>query len=350
MPKETFSSLQHFLFLGVLLGVTALFIWLLSPFVMSVFWALVLAIVLHPVFVHLSARMKGPVIAALTTILLTLVIVGVPLYFIGSRTAHEGLALYHHIASGGVDFNAITENPLVAKTLLFIGVEPSGAVAGVSAFIRDTSGTIAGEALSIGAATASVLLKTAITLYLLFFFLKDGVAIARYFQRIIPLGDERERLLFKRFTSTTRAVLKGTLIVSIAQGLIGTIIFLIAGVQSAVLWGVLMAFCAMIPAVGPFLVWLPIGLFLLVTGSVWQGALVLIAGAFIIGSVDNILRPILVGRDIEMPDALVLLSILGGIATFGVAGVIIGPVIGALFLSIWDLFGKDFSEEIALHG
>lgn len=350
MPKETFSSLQRFLFIGVLLGVTVLFVWLLSPFVMSVFWAVVLAIVLYPLFTNLLVRLKRPVLASLLTILIALVVIGVPLYYVGSQTAHEGFALYQYIASGGIDFKAITENPLVESTLLAFGIEPSNVVAEASAFIGKASGTIASEAFSIGAATASVLLNVAITLYLLFFFLKDGVAIARYFQRIIPFGDEREQLLFTRFTSTTRAVIKGTLIVSVVQGLIGTLLFLIAGVKSSVLWGVLMAFFAMIPAIGPFLIWLPIGLFLLVTGGVWQGVLILVGGALVIGSVDNILRPVLVGRDIEMPDALVLLAILGGIATFGIAGVIIGPVIGALFLSIWDLFGKDFSEEIALHG
>lgn len=350
MPKETFSSLQRFLFLGVLAGVTALTIWVLWPFVMSVFWALVLAIVLRPIFVGLQRDVKKPSLAALLTIFITLLIVGVPLYAVGLQATREGINLYQHIASDGVSFTALTEQPYVAEVLGVFGFEPRETAVALSNVVKEVGGRVISEAVSIGAATADFVLKFAIMLYLLFFFLRDGAALGRYLQRIIPLGDERERLLFARFTSTTRAVVKGTLIVALAQGAVGALLFLIAGIGSPILWGTLMAFFAMIPAIGPFLIWLPAGIILLLIGNVWQALVVIIGGALIIGSIDNVLRPVLVGRDIQMPDALVLLAILGGIATFGLAGVIIGPVIGALFISIWDLFGKDFSEEITLHG
>lgn len=350
MPKETFSSLQHVLFIGTLLGVSALTLWVLWPFVMSIFWAAVLAIMLRPVFLRFLTRVRRPALASLLTILATLLVVGIPLYQVGAQAAHEALDLYQGIASESVSFSAITEGSYATALLDSLGVSSAEAAQKLTELAKNTVSVIAGGALSIGKATAGFLLQFGVMLYLLFFFLKDGQTLGQYLERIIPLGDERERVLFARFASTTRAVVKGTLIVALAQGAIGALLFFVAGVGSPVLWGAIMAFCALIPAVGPFIVWLPAGLVLLLMGSVWQGLVILLGGAFVIGSIDNILRPILVGRDSEMPDALVLLAILGGIATFGIAGVIIGPVIAALFLSLWDSFGKEFSEEIALRG
>lgn len=351
MPRETFAALQRFLSLGVLAGVTALFAWLLWPFLMSVFWASVAAILLYPLFKKLrGTSQKRASAAAAVTMLIALIGVGLPLYVVGSLVVEESLVAYHAVAAGDINAQSVLQNPYVADTLVALGLNPAEVGAQVSAWVTHAASYIASQAVAISLATLSTLLSFGIMLYLLFFFLRDGERLLRYIERIIPLGNEREELLFKRFSSTTRAVVKGTLIVSIAQGFVGAILFLIAGVPNAALWGAVMALCATIPAVGPFIVWIPAGLLLLASGAIWQGVLVLVGGAVIIGSIDNVLRPILVGRDTEMPDALILLAILGGIATFGMAGIIIGPVIGALFLSIWDLFGKDFGEELSARG
>ncbi len=348
MPKETFSSLQRLLFIGVLLGVTALTLWVLWPFVMSVFWAIVLAIVLRPVFVRILPH--RPASSALITILLALIVIGAPLYLITARAAQEGVTLYQKVNANNTSFVEVIENPYVAKALDTVGVSPSTLTSELRSLTQKASGIVASGALSFGAATADFLLKLAIMLYLLFFFLKDGKTLGRYLQRIIPFGDDREELLFHRFTSTTLAIVKGTVIVALVQGAVGALLFLIAGVGSPVLWGVVMAFAAMIPAVGPFVIWLPAGLLLLALGHTTPALIILLGGAFVIGSIDNFLRPVLVGRDTQMPDALVLLGILGGLSTFGLAGLIMGPVIMALFISVWDLFGKDFGEEIAVRG
>ncbi len=350
MPKETFSALQRFLFVGTLLGVSALTLWVLWPFVMSIFWAVVLAIMLRPVFLWFLERVRRPALASLLTMLATLLVAGVPLYQVGMQAATEALDLYQRIGSDGISLSTVTEGSYAASLLESFGISGAEAEQRLTELAKNTISVVAEGAFSIGRATAGFLLKFGVMLYLLFFFLKDGARLGQYLERIIPLGDERERLLFARFASTTRAVVKGTLIVALVQGAVGALLFFVAGVGSPVLWGAIMAFCALIPAVGPFIVWLPAGIALLLMGSMWQGLVILLGGAFVIGSIDNILRPVLVGRDSEMPDALVLLAILGGIATFGIAGVIIGPVIAALFLSLWDSFGKEFSEEIALRG
>jgi predicted PurR-regulated permease PerM len=187
-------------------------------------------------------------------------------------------------------------------------------------------------------------------LYVLFFLLKDGERLGIYLMKIFPLGNEKEKMLFHSFTSTTRAMIKGTVVVSLIQGLIGAILFFIAGVPSPILWGTLMALLALIPAIGPGLAWIPVGIILLLSGDILGAIIVLGGGAGIISLVDNILRPILVGRDTEMPDALILLSIFGGLATFGLAGIVIGPVIAALFISIWNLFSHEYEVELRERG
>jgi Predicted permease len=165
-----------------------------------------------------------------------------------------------------------------------------------------------------------------LTLYLLFFFLRDG---ARLLERIVgglPIGDARERRLFQKFAEVSRATIKGTIVIGLVQGLLGGLIFWILGIEAAALWGVVMAVLSFLPAVGAALVWVPAAALLIATGRLSDGLLLLVFGTVIIGLADNVLRPILVGRDTEMPDYLVLITTLGGLAAFGLSGVVIGPL------------------------
>jgi predicted PurR-regulated permease PerM len=163
--------------------------------------------------------------------------------------------------------------------------------------------------------------------------------------RALPLGDERERHLLGRFAEVSRATIKGTLVVGAAQGAIGGIAFAVLGLGAPVLWGVVMALASILPAVGPALVWLPASIWLLTHDRIVAGVVLILIGVFVIGLVDNVLRPILVGRDTRMPDYLVLLSTLGGLAAFGLAGIIIGPIIAAFFLSMWQMAHAEFHAE-----
>jgi len=161
-----------------------------------------------------------------------------------------------------------------------------------------------------------------------------------------PLGDRYETMLYERFTSTTRATLKGTLLVGLVQGSLGGIVFYLAGVQGALIWGLIMAAASIVPALGSSIVWLPAGIIALALGNVWQGLMILILGAFLISTIDNLLRPKLVGKDIQMHPLLVLFSTLGGIFWFGISGVVIGPVIAALFLAVISIYDDHYSNEL----
>lgn len=351
---DTFTIVQRVLFFSILAGTTLFFLWVLRSFLMPVFWAVVFAVLLYPSYQYLARKFHfrgNRSTASIVTILVTLVVVFAPLYGIGVLVANEAIDLYQSLNNSNGTYLTSTENiPYASEFLSLFNIQTGDVESIIIEVGRNLSAWLASEALAIGVQTFETVLKFLLMLYLLFFLLRDGNRLGSYLLRIVPLGDEKERTLFARFASTTRALIKGTVVVAIAQGVLGAILFSIAGIPNALLWGALMALAALIPALGPGIVWLPAGIILLALGNIWQGLLVLIGGALLVGLLDNVLRPVLVGRDTEMPDALILLAILGGLASFGIAGVIIGPVVAALLLSVWSLFEKEFHTELAERG
>jgi predicted PurR-regulated permease PerM len=175
-------------------------------------------------------------------------------------------------------------------------------------------------------------------LYLLFFLLRDGRALAARIREAIPLDAEHKDQLAQKFTTVIRATVKGNIVVAASQGALGGLIFWLLDIQGPVMWGVLMAFLSLLPAVGASLIWGPVAIYFLATGATGQAAILTAYGIGVIGLVDNLLRPLLVGKDTKMPDYVVLISTLGGMALFGLTGFVIGPVIAALFMATWGLF------------
>jgi predicted PurR-regulated permease PerM len=176
--------------------------------------------------------------------------------------------------------------------------------------------------------------------------LRDGNKLIELLIRALPLGDARERLLFAKFAEVTRATVKGNMVIAIIQGSLGGLIFWILGIPVALLWGVAMAIVSLIPAVGPALIWLPVAIYLLATGQTADAIILVAFGAIVIGLIDNILRPILVGRDTKMPDYIVLLSTLGGLAIVGINGFVVGPLIAALFMAFWGIFIREINNQV----
>src|SRR5690606_4810012 len=182
------------------------------------------------------------------------------------------------------------------------------------------------------------LISLGVMLYLLYFLFRDGSGISRRIKEAIPLTPAQRDGLILKFTMVIRAIVKGTILVALVQGALGGLIFWALGINAPVLWGVLMALLALLPAVGTGLVWLPVAIYLLVSGAVWKGVILIAFGVLVIGLVDNILRPILVGRSTKIPDYIVLISTLGGLAIFGLNGFVIGPIIAAMFIAVWDIY------------
>ena len=163
--------------------------------------------------------------------------------------------------------------------------------------------------------------------------------------KAVPLQGDQKQALFQKFAIVVRAMIKGTIFVAIIQGTLGGLIFWALGIHAPVLWGVMMALLSLLPAVGAAVVWFPVAIYLLATGSVWQGIVLLAFGAGVIGLVDNVLRPYLVGKDTRMPDYIVLISTLGGIVTFGLSGFVLGPLIAAMFIAVWDISSSAMSAS-----
>jgi len=183
-------------------------------------------------------------------------------------------------------------------------------------------------------------------LYLAFFLLRDGQVMAARLEESIPLRPGLRRPLLDKIVTVIRATIKGSLVVAILQGLIGGVVFWFLGVGGALLWGIAMAFFSLLPAIGTGLIWAPVAIYLLISGDIWQGVVLILCGIFVIGMVDNVVRPVLVGRDTQMPDYMVFLSTLGGIELFGFNGFVIGPVIAALFMAVWDIFAKARRQRV----
>lgn len=351
MQPELFRTIQRVSFFSLLIAATALFFWMLRDFTFTFLWALILAVVLYPLSQRLGAFVRNQTLGSALTILSLFLIVIVPISAIATSVADDAVRLYQEITANGDTYVAsVLAQPLVRESLTLANMSEKDAVAWITDTAQTLSSWAVKESVALGSKTFTATIHFLIMVYLLFSLLRDGERLGVYLLRALPLGNEREMVLYRRFASTTRAIVKGTFVVALVQGLIGGILFFFVGIPNAIFWGTLMAFAALIPAVGPGLVWLPAALILASGGHIVESLVVLFVGGIVISLVDNILRPILVGRDTAMPDALILLSIIGGIASFGLTGVVLGPVIAALFLSIWDLFEAEYSLELAEQG
>ena len=339
-------NLEDNTLLLLVIAVSLAFAWILWPFYEAILWATVLAIVFAPLYRRLSITMRQQhSLASLATVLIVVTMVILPLTLIAAALVQEATNLYEKIESNQLDFGRFFQEfldalPAWATDLLNrFGLTNLGAMhERLSAALLQGSKYLAAQALSIGKGTANFIVSLLLMLYLLFFFLRDGGALSRRIRGAIPLREEQQRALFTKFAVVTRAMFKGNLLVAAVQGTLGGFIFWFLGIHAPVLWAVVMSFLSLLPAVGAAAVWLPVAIYFLATGAVGQGLVLIAYGAFVIGLVDNLLRPYLVGKDTQMPDYVVLISTLGGIAIFGLDGLVMGPVIAAMFIAVWDLF------------
>jgi predicted PurR-regulated permease PerM len=352
-PHSTnLPGLEDKVFILLVIAVSLAFAWILGPYYGSVFWAAVLAIVFAPAYRRLLRSMRQKrTLAALAAVLIILMIVILPLTLVGAMLVQEGFTVYERIQSGDLNpakyfqqvFAALPQ--WLTDLLDRFGLTDLGLMQErLSSGFMKGSQLLAAQALSIGQNTFQFIVNLFIVLYLLFFFLRDGDYLSRRIKNAIPLRAEQQRDLFSKFTTVIRATVKGNIVVALVQGALGGLIFWFLGVHAPVLWAVLMAFLSLLPAVGAGLVWLPVAIYFLVTGAVWQGIVLIAFGVLVIGLVDNVLRPVLVGKDTKMPDYVVLIATLGGMAIFGLNGFVIGPVIAAMFMAAWDLFSASRSQ------
>ncbi|MDM0078844.1 AI-2E family transporter [Variovorax sp. J2P1-59] len=342
------ASVQRTVFFVLLAGVTLGFLWILQPFFGAVMWAIALAILFSPLYRRLSKAMgRRRSLAALLTLLLCTVVVMLPLAAIGASLVQDIMVLSDKIQSGQLNFAAYFEQIVAAFPRWLTNLmnrfglgDMTGIQQRIEGLAAQGSQLIAARALSVGQNTFEFVVSFGVMLYLLFFMLRDGAELSKTVRDAFPLAKPHTHYLLNKFTTVTRATIKGNVAVALVQGGLGGVAFWFLGVQGALVWGVLMAFLSLLPAIGAALVWLPVALYLLAIGSVLKGIGLIAFCVVVIGLIDNLLRPLLVGKETQMPDYIVLMSTIGGMAIFGINGFVLGPIIAALFMTAWSLFAE----------
>jgi predicted PurR-regulated permease PerM len=322
------------------------FVWILRPYAGAILWGTVLAIVFQPLNRHLRTRLRQRrAVAAGVTLTVVVVLVLFPVALIVESLIDEGTGVYARLQSGQLDVHAWFRQVYAALPDWAVALLNRSGLGNLEAVQARLTGAltsaaqlVGAKALALGQNTFEFVVALFVMLYLLFFLFRDGDLLSRRIRDALPLQPERQRNLAVRFATVIRATIKGNLVVALVQGALGWLIFLILGVGAPVLLGVLIALLSLLPAVGAPVVWAPVAIYLFATGQMWQAIVLALFGALVIGSADNVLRPILVGKDTKLPDYVVLISTLGGIAVFGANGFVIGPVIAALFVTVWEIF------------
>ena len=347
-PSDPNASayLENRALLMLLAAVSLAMGWILLPFYEAILWGFIIALLFTPLYRWLLPRLKSRRnAAALLTLLTVLVVVVLPLALIAATLAREAALLYQRVQAGELSptlylhgvFDAL---PAWALWLLerFGLADFDVLQRRLSTALMQGSQFMATQVLSVGQNTFNFAVSAGITLYLAFFLIRDGDAVGRSVLQAIPLAPAHKRELLDKFTTVIRATVKGNLLVAAVQGALGGVAFWFLGVSGALLWAVLMAFLSLLPAVGAGLVWVPVAGYFFVTGALWQGVALTAWGVLVIGLVDNLLRPMLVGKDTRMPDYVVLITTVGGMAVLGINGFVVGPTIAAMFMAVWQLY------------
>jgi predicted PurR-regulated permease PerM len=330
----------------LLLAVSALALgWILLPFYGAILWALIIAVLFVPIYRPLLSRLKQRRNTAAGLVMLLVLLVGVlPFALVTASLTREASVVYQLIDSGAWNpalylrglFDALPA--WMAALLVRAGVADFDHLQGqLSTALAQGSQFIATQAFGIGIDTFGFVASLGVTLYLAFFLVRDGDELARIAEMALPVPPQFKPELIAKFMAVVRATVKGSLLIAGIQGLLGGIAFWFLGIKGALLWAVVMAFLSLLPMIGAALVWLPVAAYFFITGSVWQALALVAYGFFVIGLADNLLRPMLVGKDAGMPDYVVMITTLGGMAVFGINGFIIGPTIAAMFIAVWHL-------------
>jgi predicted PurR-regulated permease PerM len=347
------SVFQQRAFIVLLVLVTIAFVWLLIPFYGAVFWAVILAIVFNPLQRRLVVRFRGRrTLAAIVNVVAVFLIAVVPVTFVVVSMIAQGAQVVEAIQSGQLvaptTLNEVFEH-LPAWAQRALTESGLGDFAQIRARLTEAlvaaTQFLAGQALNVGQNTLRFAASVGVMLYVLFFLFRDGPSIGRALRESIPLNADYTDQLTAKFAAVVRATVKGNIIIAVIQGGIGGLAFWALGIPGALLWGVLMMFLSMLPAVGAALVWAPVAGYLLLSGDSLRGGLLVAIGVGVIGLIDNLLRPPLVGKDTRLPDYVVLVSTLGGLSIFGINGFVIGPLVAALFFACWRLFRESRLAE-----
>ena len=338
----------------MVIAISTLFVSMIHQFVMAIFLAGLFSAMARPVYRRLKVWFGGRRhLASLATMLVMIVVVLIPLMLLVGIVVGQAIDVGQSVTPWVKQFVDTPDSlatflqhlPFYEQLVPYreVILEKAGQMVG------SISKWIANGLSSATLGTANFLFMTFVFLYTMYFFQMDGPKLIRKMLYYLPLGSDDENLMLDKFTSVTRATLKGSMLIGLLQGGLAGIAFAFAGIDNAVFWGTIMAVLSIIPSVGSALVWLPACVILILQGQIAAGVGLLAFCAVVVGSLDNVLRPILVGKDTRMHELMIFFGTLGGIVMFGIAGIFIGPLIASLFVTVWELYGiafHDFLPEV----
>jgi predicted PurR-regulated permease PerM len=336
----------------LVVAISAAFVTMIRDFLLTILLAAIFAGLSYPVYRWLLQRIKHPAITAILTLLFLLAVVIVPLAVILAAAANEALGVTETI---GPRLQEIVNQPAIFEGWL----QRLPGYARVAPY-RDQILTKAGELVGTASAflfaalssatraTAIFIFQFVVLLYTMFFFLSGGPGLLAKLVAFLPLPESDKQRMIEKFVSVTRATLKGTVVIGGAQGALGGLAFWAVGFQGAIFWATVMTVLSIVPGIGAAIVWVPAAILLVATGEIGRAVGLTLFCSLVVGTVDNLLRPRLVGRDTQMHELMVFFSTLGGISLFGVMGFILGPILAALFVTVWDMFGTTFRAAIVV--
>lgn len=343
------ESVNKTVLLLMLIGISALFLSMIQPFLMAIFLAGIFSALARPVYRRLVLKFRGHKhLASVTTLLLMIFIVLIPMMVLVGIVVGQAIDVGQSVTpwikqamdQPGEIESYLQHLPFYEQLLPYREtiLQKAGQLVGtISKFLV---GGLSQATLG----TVNFLFMAFVFLYTMYFFQMDGDKLVRKILYYLPLNSRDENLMLDKFTSVTRATLKGTLLIGLLQGGLAGIAFAVVGIDNAVFWGTVMAVLSIIPSVGSALVWGPAAIILIVQGSVAGGIGLLIFCGVVVGSLDNVLRPVLVGKDTKMHELMIFFGTLGGIIMFGITGIFIGPLIASLFVTIWEIYAVAFKD------
>ena len=333
------STNAYYLLLAL---ITILFVSIIFNFAAPILWSIVVSIIFYPLYEKFLLMTNKKSLSSILSLILILLLVIIPSIGILGLITNELIIFINSFDDYSLEryVEMIPNESLINDLLAWAGLSITQLTEKADDFLLAASKVFYESVSTISANVINFFISLFLFIYLTFFFLKDGEKIVKSCMDAFPMKNEDESYLLNEFQKTTRATIKGTIIVALAQGFLGYMTLLLLGIEGALIWGAVMALLSIIPAVGTILIWLPIALVLFANGQMMDASILIFSGIFIIGMIDNLLRPILIGKETKIPDYLILLTTIGGISIFGITGFIIGPIIASLFISIWSLSSR----------